>query len=417
MTRLPHLRAGLISATLVVLVVAAWLLVAPTQIGGETSYVTTSGISMSPRFHSGDLGVVRPAADYRVGDIVAYRSTTLRIVVLHRIIAVKGGRFVTKGDNNDFVDPDHPARADVVGKLAFRVPHGGRVLAWLHTPFMAALLCGGMGLLLFMGAKQRRRRRDRRRPLDERGIRQLEPLRTGRDAPLALRHPRESIFTTCAVVASSASPSARSPSRARRPSLGRQDALHREGQLRLPRQGLGRAGVPRRRREHRRPDLRQARARRPPQGSLPPGGQGAAPARRHHGGRAGLSSPTGWSRTIQLAAPKRFTGDYAAADVTLDVQRLRSLIRNVEKLTGSSAGAAYTVEVTPACTWPGRSAASRHQRLRAGAEAQARSAEAASRHGLVLRRRRRSAADELTAAFNPEARRLASRPRPRGPTR
>ena len=58
MTRLPHLRAGLISATLVVLVVAAWLLIAPTQIGGETSYVTTTGISMSPRFHSGDLGVV-----------------------------------------------------------------------------------------------------------------------------------------------------------------------------------------------------------------------------------------------------------------------------------------------------------------------------------------------------------------------
>ena len=44
-----------------------------------------------------------------------------------------------------------------------------------------------------------------------------------------------------------------------------------------------------------------------------------------------LTSPTGWSRTIQLAAPKRFTGDYAAADVTLDVPRLRSLIRKVEK--------------------------------------------------------------------------------------
>ena len=121
-TKTPHLRACLVSATLVVLAVAAWLLVAPTQIGGETSYVTTSGISMAPRFHSGDLGVVRPAADYRVGDVIAYRSDKLHVVVLHRIIAIKGGRFVTKGDNNDFVDPDHPTRADVVGKLAFRVP-------------------------------------------------------------------------------------------------------------------------------------------------------------------------------------------------------------------------------------------------------------------------------------------------------
>ena len=65
----------------------------------------------------------------------------------------------------------------------------------------------------------------------------------------------------------------------------RQDALRREGQLRLPRQGLGRARVPRRRREHRRPDLRQARARRPRQDPLPLRGQGATPPRRHDGGR------------------------------------------------------------------------------------------------------------------------------------
>ena len=72
MTRPPHLRSCLISAALVVLAVAAWLLLAPTQIGGETSYVTTSGISMEPRFHTGDLALVRPAASYKVGDIVAH---------------------------------------------------------------------------------------------------------------------------------------------------------------------------------------------------------------------------------------------------------------------------------------------------------------------------------------------------------
>src|SRR5512133_1249948 len=144
MTRPPHLRSGLISAALVVLAVAAWLVLAPTQIGGETSYVTTSGISMAPRFHTGDLAVVRPAKHYKVGDIVAYRSTMLHTVVLHRIVAVKGDRYVFKGDNNNFVDPTRPARGDLVGRLSLRVAHGGRVLAWLHTPFMAALLMGGL---------------------------------------------------------------------------------------------------------------------------------------------------------------------------------------------------------------------------------------------------------------------------------
>ena len=67
MTRPPHLRSWLLSATLVVLAVAAWLVLAPTQIGGETSYVTTSGISMAPRFHTGDLAVgpTRPALQGR----------------------------------------------------------------------------------------------------------------------------------------------------------------------------------------------------------------------------------------------------------------------------------------------------------------------------------------------------------------
>lgn len=348
MTRLPHLRAGLISATLVVLAVAAWLLVAPTQIGGETSYVTTTGISMSPRFHSGDLGVVRPAADYRVGDIVAYHSQTLHIVVLHRIIAVKGNRFVTKGDNNDFTDPDHPARADVVGKLAFRVPHGGLFLHWLHTPFMAALLSGGMALLLFMGAKQRRRRRDRRRPQPERGIRELEPLRTSRDRHAVYAAHEQTIFTTCAVVAlvflafgalaftrPATEPSAHKTPFTEKVAFG-YHAKASAGPV-YP-DGVVSTGDPMfvklvhglRVKAHYRLE---------------------AKAPHHVGGTMEvvlrLSSPTGWSRTIQLAAPKRFTGDYAAADVSLDIRRLQSLIRKVERLTGSSAGSAYTLEVTP----------------------------------------------------------------------
>jgi signal peptidase I len=348
MTRLPHLRAGLISATLVVLLIAAWLLVAPTQVGGETSYVTTSGISMSPRFHSGDLGVVRPAAEYRVGDIVAYHSETLHIVVLHRIIAVKDGRFTTKGDHNDFTDPDRPARADVVGKLAFRVPHGGLVLHWLHTPFMAALLSGGMALLLFMGAKERRRRRDRRRPAAERGTRQLEPLRTGRDAHSLYDTYERGIFTTCAVVAlvflafaglaftrPATKPSADKTPYTEKVSFG-YHAKASAGPV-YP-DGVVSTGDPifvklvhdLRVKAHYRLE---------------------AKAPHHLGGTMevvlGISSPTGWRRTIQLSAPKRFTGDYAAADVSLDVQQLRALIHKVEKLTGGPAGSAYTLEVTP----------------------------------------------------------------------
>jgi signal peptidase I len=348
MTRPPHLRTGLISATLVVLAVAAWLLLAPTQIGGETGYVTTSGISMAPRFHSDDLAVVRPKAEYRVGDVIAYHSKTLHLVVLHRIVAVKGGRFVTRGDNNDFTDPDHPARADVLGRLAFRVAHGGQVLHWLHTPFMAALLAGGVALLLFMGTQRQRRRRDRRRAPEERGTRQLHSVADGRDRQAIYDTHEQTIFTTCAVVALvflafgalAFTRPATKPVKDKTPYTEKVSFGYHAKAAAGPvyPDGVVSTGDPifvklvRRVRVKAHYRLDAAAAHRL-------GGTMEVVLR--------LSSPTGWSRTIQLAAPKRFTGDYAAADVILDIPRLRSLIREVEKLTGGTTGSAYTLEIVP----------------------------------------------------------------------
>ena len=44
-------------------------------------------------------------------------------MVLHRIIAVDGSRLTFKGDNNDFVDPDHPTTGHVIGRLRVQIPH------------------------------------------------------------------------------------------------------------------------------------------------------------------------------------------------------------------------------------------------------------------------------------------------------
>ena len=118
---------------------------------------------MEPRFHTGDLAIVRPAANYRVGEIVAYWSTLLHTVVLHRIIARDGNRYVFKGDNNHFIDPVRPTRSELLGKLWLHVPHLGRVLQMLHTRVAAALLCAVVGLLTLFGVKESGRRRRRRR--------------------------------------------------------------------------------------------------------------------------------------------------------------------------------------------------------------------------------------------------------------
>ena len=161
--RYQTVRSRLTSATLLLLAVVAWVYLAPTQIGGSTSYVVTHGISMEPGFHTGDLAVLRAADDYRVGEIVAYHSTAWHMVVMHRIIARDGNRYVFKGDNNTFIDPEPATRAQLIGRLWVHVPGGGVVMDWLHSPPVAAVLMGGAAMLFLLGGGRRRGRRGRRR--------------------------------------------------------------------------------------------------------------------------------------------------------------------------------------------------------------------------------------------------------------
>jgi signal peptidase I len=140
-----------------------WWFFAPTQIGGSSRYVVTKGVSMEPVFHAGDLAIVRPTSHYKVGDIAAYWSTLLHTVALHRIIAIHGDSYTFKGDNNNFVDPTHPTRSQLLGKLWIHLPAGGKWINLLHTPAVAAGICALLGLSLVVGFGEPRRRRKRRR--------------------------------------------------------------------------------------------------------------------------------------------------------------------------------------------------------------------------------------------------------------
>src|ERR1700758_372770 len=158
-----RLRSALATLALVIVAGVAWFYFAPTTIGGQSRYVVTNGVSMEPRFHTGDLAIVRPVSNYRVGEIVAYWSTVLHTVVLHRIVAKDGNSYEFKGDNNHFIDPDRPTRSELLGRLWLHVPRAGRLLGMLHPPVGAPLLCVFVGLLTLFGVKKSRRRRRRRR--------------------------------------------------------------------------------------------------------------------------------------------------------------------------------------------------------------------------------------------------------------
>ncbi len=159
-----------------VVVVIAALAVEPLSI------VTTRGISMQPRISAGDLVIVGPTISYAVGDSAAYRSELLNTVVLHRIVAVEGDRYVFQGDNNSWLDPEKPSVDDLVGKELLHITRGGIWLRRLTSPpalaaYAFLLLAGGgtTAVTRRQRSKERRTMSPRHRTTSGRSLGSLPP--------------------------------------------------------------------------------------------------------------------------------------------------------------------------------------------------------------------------------------------------
>ncbi|HXX90418.1 MAG TPA: signal peptidase I, partial [Acidimicrobiales bacterium] len=152
--RLRGIGAGLVTAAGLVVIVALAT--------HAVDLVTTHGVSMLPRFHTGDLAVIVPGAPYHVGEIVGYHSPLLHITVLHRIVAEHDGLFTFKGDNNHFLDPTKLPASAIQGRLWLHVPKLGMVLQWLRSPVGLGLVAFGL-VAVGLGAGSARRHRARGR--------------------------------------------------------------------------------------------------------------------------------------------------------------------------------------------------------------------------------------------------------------
>ena len=136
-----------------------WLQLAPPSLGGHTSYAVITGNSMEPMLHGGDLALIRRSDSYAEGDVAAFNSKDLNNLVLHRIIGSSDGRFTTKGDNNDFTDPEQPTHDQFVGRLWVRIPKAGGYMARLRDPRIAALPAALVALIAFASFSRGTRRR------------------------------------------------------------------------------------------------------------------------------------------------------------------------------------------------------------------------------------------------------------------
>ena len=318
-----------------------WFYFAPTQLGGSGTYVVTHGISMEPRFHSGDLAIVRSQSSYHVGEIAAYHNHQLHTIVLHRIIGRQGDKYIFKGDNNDFVDPEHPLANQLIGALWIHIPGAGVRLQSIRSPaVMGGLIFVGMLLLTGGAFTQRRRRRHRQQRAGGSIIDpspQL-PQRPGRTAVGVLTIGMLALlpFLALALVA-----------------FTHPIATRRE--VNIPYKQSGKLSYS---------------ADRAPGPAYPAGRAStgeplftnvlhAADVRfayrfesaTEHGvaGKASLSaqitSTSGWRTTLALGAPTYFRGDHALVTGTLDLGSLVALMQRVE--TTTKVRGTYAITITP----------------------------------------------------------------------
>ena len=338
-------RSRLLTAAGLLAAVVVWIYFAPTQIGGSTQYVVTGGISMAPRFHTGDLAIVRPATQYRVGDIVAYHSALLHVVVLHRIIARAGARYIFKGDNNHFIDPTEPDRSQLAGKLWLRIPGGGAALRWLHTPLHGGLIAAAFGLLMLLGAggsRQRRRRRRRTIPSDAHGppgMTKSENRARLVDLSAAVIPAAIGAFVCLALALFAFSRPLQRPSFTRVPYVQQvkfgyrahaaAGAVYPIGQVNTG-DPIFLALV------HRLRVMVHYRL----STTAPRDLQGTEQV------FLTLTGSSGWSRQLQLGPLEHFRGPASGTGVTVDLPSVESLIARVQQQTGG-AGASYTVGISP----------------------------------------------------------------------
>ncbi|MCW2523769.1 MAG: hypothetical protein JWO63_2104 [Frankiales bacterium] len=133
------------TAVIVALLILGLYFAWPVSLGGSTAYIVTHGTSMEPRFHTGDLAIMRVSSQYHVGDIVAYHSDALHTVVMHRIVKIQNGLYTFKGDNNSWLDPDPVTKNELIGSLSRQIKGGG---VWLHRARSVVPIAVGLILIL-----------------------------------------------------------------------------------------------------------------------------------------------------------------------------------------------------------------------------------------------------------------------------
>lgn len=111
--------------------------------------VVQSG-SMMPAIKMGSVVMVKPAQDYKIGDIISFgKYSRFKAPTTHRIYDIKVAEgkpvYITKGDANNAPDQREITKRDIIGKVLFDVPYLGFAVDFAKKPL-------GFGLIVVIPA-------------------------------------------------------------------------------------------------------------------------------------------------------------------------------------------------------------------------------------------------------------------------
>lgn len=126
----------------------------PMPLGFGASVVLTG--SMEPALSAGDMIIVVPQESYVLDDVIVFQ--TGRSAVVHRIIAINGDQFITRGDANNTAD-DPISFSNIKGKVILVIPFVGHFINLIKTPIGTIILLG-LAVWLLEGSFKKDKKRD-----------------------------------------------------------------------------------------------------------------------------------------------------------------------------------------------------------------------------------------------------------------
>ena len=126
-------------------VIAILMVVSIFPITGNYKLMVVQSGSMEPAIKMGSIVVVKPADDYKIGDIISFgRVTETKGPTTHRIYDIKVAEnkvfYITKGDANNAPDQEEVPKREIIGKVLFSVPYIGFAVDFAKKPLGFAII-------------------------------------------------------------------------------------------------------------------------------------------------------------------------------------------------------------------------------------------------------------------------------------